>query len=237
MADWLLSLPLGAYDARHLPGKHNQKDHGHHGAAGLSPEQYKAMQPDRQWSEEKRTAILASLSETPNGKVLADTLDKFQDGGSVARLRTNVTKRLNGEELNPTSTARADSVIGALRHAPTGMAPSTVYRGMSMKGSTESILGKYKAGSELDLNLTSFSADRDVATRFVHMTGGGTGKTRVMVELVGSGTQALPVQNLARDRRLFKEKEWVTGGKYKVVSSKKSPSGGVVVRLEQIGAL
>lgn len=207
-------------------------------AGRLSAEQYEAMLPESKWSEEKRQAILDSLSTTPDGKVLADTLDRFQDGGSIARLRTNVEKYLKGETLNPTSTARAEVLVDALRHAPTHQAPEKLYRGMTVKGKLDNVLAKYVPGEPLDLSITSFTTDRKIATKFQNMTGSGSGGgTRVMVELIGDDKRLLPIQNLARDRRLFAEREWVGGGRYEIVEAKKSPSGGVILRIKQTGTL
>jgi hypothetical protein len=194
------------------------------------------MRPDRQWSEQKRTQILDALRSTPNGEVLADTLDRFQDGGSISRLRTNIAKRLAGDPVDPTSATRADAIVGALRDAPPDLAPERLFRGLSVRGSVDGLLEKYRASDSLDLNLTSFTTDRNAAKRFQDMTS-GRGKVRVMVELVGGDKRLLPIQNLARDRRLFKEKEWVGGGRYRVVEAKKSGDGGVLLRIEQVGTL
>lgn len=204
--------------------------------AFFSREQYDAMMPDAAWSEQKRESILAALRETPEGRILADSLDKFQDGGSIGRLRSNIEKYLSGADLDPTSRARAEALINALRHAPTDRAPATLFRGMSVKGSQTAVLNRYKVGDPLDLNLTSFSSDRKIATSFQNMTG-KSGSTRVMVEFQGSGKRAIPIQNLARDKRLFKEKEWVAGGRYEITAVKKSPSGGVILRIKQTGTL
>lgn len=203
----------------------------------ISAEQYAEMQPEGMWSEQKRDAILSSLKTTEHGKVLADVLDRFQDGGSIARLRTGIEKRLSGESTgNDTSDLKADVAIDALRNAPTGLSPASVYRGMSVKGSVATVLGRYQPGAPLDLNLTSFSSDRAVGKRFQQMTH-KTGQTRVMVELIGDDKRLLPIQNLARDRRLFREKEWVGGGKYEIAEVKKSGDGGVLLRIRQVGTL
>lgn len=203
----------------------------------LTREQYDALLPDRAWSDEKRQRILEALRSDENGRILADTLDRFQDGGSIARLRTNIGKRLAGEQLDRTTLARVDSLLDALRHAPTGDAPDVLYRGMTVKGKLDNVLAKYVEGDELDLSLTSFTTDRKVATKFQGLTSGSGGGTRVMVELVGPDKRLLPIQNLARDRRLFAEKEWVGGGRYRIVSAKKSPSGGILLRIQQVGTL
>lgn len=205
------------------------------GPGRMDASQYEAFTPGRAWSAEQKAAINVELKRTENGRVLADSLEKFQDGGSIARLRASVDTYLRGESLNPTSRARAEAIVDMLRHAPTEWAPDTLYRGMSVKGSLENVLAKYRTGDPLDLNLTSFSSDRKVATKFQSMTA-TKGSTRVMVELVGEGKRALPIQNFARDRRLFQEKEWISGGRYEVIDAKKTATG-VLVRIRQVGTL
>ena len=202
----------------------------------LAPEQYEALRPGRAWSAEKRDAILTAMRATPEGKVLADTLERFQDGGSIARLRTKIDKRLAGETIDATSAARADALLTAIREAPTDWAPDTLYRGMSVSGSLDNVLAKYQPGGTVDLSLTSFSSDRKVAKRFQAMTAKAK-TTRVMVELVGDGKRTLPIQDLPKDRRLWREKEWVTAGRYEIVDAKRSPDGGVLVRMRQVGTL
>lgn len=206
------------------------------GKAMLAPEQYDVLKPDRAWSADKRERILSTLRGTPEGKVLADTLERFQDGGSIARLRTKIDKRLAGETIDATSQARVDALLGAIRDAPTDWAPDTLYRGMSVQGSLENVLAKYQAGADLDLSLTSFTSDRAVAKRFQDMTAKGR-STRVMVELVGDGKRALPIQDLPKDRRLWREKEWVTAGRFQVVEVKKAPGGGILLRVKHTGTL
>lgn len=202
--------------------------------AFLSRGQYDALAPESAWSEEKRQAILTSLRETPEGRVLADTLERFQDGGSIARLRTKIDSYLAGQDIDATSRARAEALLNAIAHAPEDWAPETLYRGMTVKGQIDNVIAKYEVGGSIDLNLTSFSADRKVATRFQQMTSKGGRETRVMVELVGDGKKVIPIQNLPKDRRLFREKEWVSAGRYEIVSVKKS-NGSILLRIKQIG--
>lgn len=201
--------------------------------AFLTRGQYDALTPQSAWSASKRDEILAALRETPEGRILADTLERFQDGGSIARLRTKIDQYLAGVEIDATSKARADALLNAIRHSP-DWAPDTLYRGMTVRGKIDTVLAKYQQGESLDLNLTSFTSDRKVATRFQSMTSKGGNETRVMVELVGEGKRTIPIQNLPKDHRLFKEKEWVSAGRYEIVEVKKS-SGSVLLRVKQIG--
>lgn len=204
----------------------------------LSPGQYDVMAPQSTWSAEQQTAIREALHATPEGKALHEVLDRFQDGGSIARLRSSIEKALEGQSLPLATERKVNALLGAIRDAPTEWAPDTLYRGMTVKGSAETVMARYVPGESLDLSLTSFSSDRKVGQRFQQMTATGKGKeTRVMVELVGDGKKALPIQNLARDRRLFREKEWVTAGRYKVLEVKKSPSGGLILRVQQEATL
>lgn len=200
----------------------------------LTPEQYETLAPQTQWSVEQQNLIKSTLSSSPEGKALHDVLDRFQDGGSIARLRTNITKRLAGETIPAATEQKVDALLDAIRHAPGTGTPDTLYRGMTVPGTLDNVLAKYTAGDAIDLSLASFSADRKIGVKFQQMTmKSGRNQTRVMVELEGSDAKALPIQNLARDRRLFKEKEWVTNGRFRITEVKKSPSGGIIVRLKQ----
>lgn len=162
-------------------------------------------------------------------------LSSFQDGGSIARLRTAIEKRLAGTEIPQTTAAKVDSLLDAIRHSPIE-APEVLYRGMTVKGKLETVLAKYEPGQALDLSLTSFSGDRSIATKFQGMTAKGGNETKVMVRWVGSDKRAVPIQNLPKDRRLFKEKEWVTTGRYRIVNVRKQ-AGQVILDIEQVGTL
>lgn len=205
--------------------------------AFLTRGQYDALSPDAAWSEAKREEILATLRETPEGRILADTLERFQDGGSIARLRTKIDQYLAGIEIDATSRSRAEALLNAIRNAPEEWAPDTLYRGMTVRGKLDNVLAKYVPGETMDLNLTSFTADRKIATSFQSMTAKGGNETRVMVELIGDGKKTIPIQNLPKDRRLFKEKEWVSAGRYEIREVKKSPGGGILLRIAQVGTV
>lgn len=199
----------------------------------ITAEQYAAMVPEDKWSQEKRDAILESLHATETGKHLADTLSDFQYGGSISDLRDVIEKRLAGEAVEGVTGHRADAVIDALRHAPSDPVPETLYRGMSVPGDLESVLSRYTSGDDLDLNLTSFSSDPKVAKGFLDMTGDEL-KTTVMMEFVGDGKVGIPIQNLAHNRYIFKEKEWVSAGKYEIVEVEQDAYGSsVILRIRQ----
>lgn len=223
-------IPLDAYALAIKQGE------SHGSGPTLTRDQYEVMRPGREWSAEKRSEILSTLRTSPQGKILADTLERFQDGGSINRLRTKIEQRLQGEEIDATSRDRVDALLGAIRDAPSDWAPASLYRGISVPGSQDSVLAKYRANDTIDLSLTSFSSDRNVAKRFQMMTAKPS-TTRVTVELVGDGKHMLPIQDLPHDRRLWREKEWVTAGRFEVVAAKKSLDGGVLLRVRQTKAL
>lgn len=200
------------------------------GPRGLDADQYEAMRPQRAWDDDYRLAMRDKLRESDAGAALFDTLDRFQDGGSIARLRTKIEGYLRGEAIDATSKSRAESLIGALRDAP-DWSPDVLYRGTSSKSSLNSLLERYAPGKSIDFNVTSFSSDRSVARRFQSMNAGPK-TTNVMIEFVGPNKKTLPIQNLARDHRLFREKEWVTGGRFRVLETKKS-GDGLLVRIQQ----
>ncbi len=203
----------------------------------LTAAHFEAMAPTTVWTDAKRTEILSKLRETSDGQILSDVLDRFQDGGSIAHIRKEMDTRLAGGSLTPEKAKRADVLISSLKNAPSSLSHGkTFYRGMAVPGSVEHVMSKYTEGSHIDLNLTSFTSDRTVAKQFQQRLA-GKGKTRVTVQLEGDNKKLLPIQNLARDRRLFKEKEWVGAGKYKVNSVKKSGDGGITIKIEQVGTL
>jgi hypothetical protein len=82
-----------------------------------------------------------------------------------------------------------------------------------------------KPGNTLDLPLVGFSSERDIARRFAGTKSDiarykNDGPLPVMFELA-AGSQAFNI-NERRYTKLESEKEWVTGGRFRVVSVGKS---------------
>lgn len=196
----------------------------------LSLEQYAALNTRRVFTEALRQGVIETLEETPGGRLLADSLLKWQQTGSIARLRTAVWNRMNGIEQNDTANARADGIIGAIRGFPMELVPEQLHRGSTPKQSIESLLERYKPGAILDLNLTSFSSDRKKARAFAGDLPGMSnapkrGQVSVVTRLIGP-KHALPIQNTSKTYFFWKEKEWVSMGRFEVVDTRTTWSGG-----------
>lgn len=198
-----------------------------------------ALQPPKTgWSKPAHQASMARLEATPEGKTLRKTLTTFQSGpaSAIPRLRTDIEKYLEGDTtLKAGRVDTIENLLGAINSSDAGDRP--LYRGMSIPGKTDTVLAKYAEGDTIDLSLASFSSDRAVASRFSRQGHGqrvsAKNTTPVVVEIVGQ-KNALPIQQVTDNANIAKEREWITAGKYRVVSAKKS-SGSVVVKIEQVG--
>lgn len=205
--------------------------------AVLSPKAYDALRPASSFDYDRRDETLAELGETPDGKVLADLLFDWQDGPGIAEFRSKVGDYANGRSVDPESEQRAQILLNAIRHAPPELSPPVLHRGLAVQGSPESVLEQYKPGSEVNLNLTSFTSYEGTAQEFAGKGAlPGSGKTGVMMELVGE-KNTLPIQNLSETIEMFYEEEFVAAGKYKVVSAETDAKGGVKLKIQQVGLL
>lgn len=127
------------------------------------------------------------------------------------------------------------TLIDAIHNAPN--TPSILYRGIVDKsGGVKAILNKYKDNSEIDLPASSFSSSYGVGKVFT--LGGETEPSKGTSVVFGvlSGSKALPIQNLAETSSYHSEKEFITGGKFRVIGADRNPDipGGVLVTLKQI---
>lgn len=220
------SLPWGTYVApRHLPGKHNQKDHGHAGAAAgpLSPEQLGALEPRRGgWTTATRAKTVAELRKSPEGTQLLHTLDSFQSGSaaSIPRLRTDVEKVIHdgGTGLEPGRVRSVSNLLNAIGQSNAG--DRKLYRGMIAPASKSEVLAHYKKGGMLDLSLASFTSDSKMAAGYSEKGAGqrvrGKTRTPVVLEWGGGSKHALSIENLSKSRVFAEEKEWIGAGRYRI---------------------
>jgi hypothetical protein len=199
--------------------------------AALTPEQYQALMPKRGGYQAKlRDQTLEALKTTEEGKLLADTLLKFQQTGSISRLRTAITNRISGAEQNETANARADGILGAIRGFPKELVPKELHRGSVVKQTMEELLARYTPGNMLDLNLTSFSSERRKARAFAGDVATGSrppkrNEISVLTKLIGD-KRALPIENTSKSYFFWGEREWVSVGRFEVVDVKKTWSDG-----------
>lgn len=127
------------------------------------------------------------------------------------------------------------TLIDAIHNAPT--TPSILYRGIvDTSGGVKAIMNKYKDGSEITLPASSFSSSYGVGKVFT--LGGETEPSKGTSVVFGvlPGSKALPIQNFANNSSFHSEKEFITGGRFKVIGADKNPDipGGVLVTLKQI---
>jgi hypothetical protein len=210
----------------------------------LSDKQWSALNPKGGWDFNKQKRTVEALRQTPDGRMLLETMSRFQSGASrsIPLLRTNIEKHLAGETLEPGAKARVENILNALRTNPISP-PERLWRGMRLDGSADDIVARYTGSDKLDLNLSSFSSDKKLATSFRDSGGAGQKGTRnknttgVLVELEGKGARTLPIEKISRSGLYADEKEWVSAGRYEVVSVTKQKDGNVLLKIRQIAAL
>jgi hypothetical protein len=201
----------------------------------LRPKQYIAT------TQAKHVAEFAS---SPDARMLHDTVAGFQEGSnSMTRLRTSMADHLNGEPVNPTTARRLDVLRGAIAQYP-GETPPVLYRGLRGQGLTpDQIMSIYQPGKAIPLNVSSFTTDRKGVAGYAFAPAGpkrGAYKgTPIILEV--SGGKALPIQNFSRSHMFWSEREWMTGGKFRIDSTEKrtlrGPKGetleAVIVKVTQ----
>lgn len=192
-----------------------------------------ALIPRGGWTTATRAKTVAALKDSPEGRQLLKTMDSFQSGGSTAipRLRTDIEKYLAGD-VGDLPQGRIDAIenfLSALGRSDAG--DRNLYRGMSIPGAIEDVAARYEAGGNLDLSLASFSSDKKLAQDFTIQGAGqkvrGKVKTPVLVEWVGAGKRALPIEKLSKSRVFANEKEWVGAGRYVIDGVKRVKRAGV----------
>lgn len=192
-----------------------------------------ALVPKGGWTTATRAKTLEVLKSTPEGKQLLKTMDSFQSGGSTAipRLRTDIEKYLAGD-VGDMPQGRQDAIenfLSAVGRSNAG--DRALFRGMSIPGDIENVAARYKVGDDLDLSLASFSTDKKLAQDFTLRGAGkkvrGANKTPVLVEWVGEGKRALPIEKLSKSRVFANEKEWVGAGRYAIEGVKRVKRNGV----------
>lgn len=192
-----------------------------------------ALVPKGGWTTATRDKTVSALKETPEGRQLLKTMDSFQSGGSTAipRLRSDIEKYLTGDASDMPQ-GRKDAIetfLSAVGRSDAG--DRALFRGMSIPGDIEEVAARYRAGDDLDLSLASFSSDKKLAQDFTLKGAGqkvrGAKRTPVLVEWVGSGKRALPIEKLSKSRVFANEKEWVGAGRYQIEGVKRTKRNGV----------
>lgn len=209
----------------------------------LDPKQYDALKPtaDR-YSKARDTAAVRALRSTPEGAALHETLSSWQysHASNVTRIRNNVAKRLNGELTTGKAADDADRLIAAIRNSP--LHPPELYRGMKIPGTTQEVLAKFKGQAELDINVSSFTSKQSVAANFMVDTEGqkvksGQATGVFMIVEQSDGGKALPIEGISGGAGIWQEREWISGGRYEVISAGANAAGQVIIRLRQLSVL
>jgi hypothetical protein len=190
----------------------------------LDAETIAALQPPAKFTEAVRNRALRALNATPNGKLIAEQLKKFQSGprGAIARLRNDVEAYVSGSRALPQGRIDTiEAVLGGIRSSPVP-AGVKLQRGMMIPGDFDSVMARYEAGDDLDLSISSFSSSRKKAEEFSRNSEGVkvSGRTTQMLVSIRGNAHALPVENLAPGQggnAFRQEREWVASGRYKVV--------------------
>lgn len=198
------------------------------GGAGLTGEQHEALAPAQRFNAGLKGETEAKLRSTQEGATLADALDDFQHGEGAKSLRAGITKEANAPG---TGGPKAQAVTKAIRGAPPS--DQVLYRGMRVPTSQKALLEQYQEGGTIDMNLSSFSTSHGVANVFSE--GAGRGGSRVIIGVVGQH-RSLPIQNLAKNSSVFSEKEFITGGRFRVLGADRQ-GGALVVTLQQTQTL
>lgn len=198
--------------------------------AGLNQDQYAALAPAKRFNRNLRKETEDVLRATPEGDLLANTINDFQHSEAVKGLRAGITKEL----AEPgTGGERARNLLAAMRGAPE--TEDVLWRGMRVGSSQKALLEQYAEGKTFDMNLSSFSTSPGVAQVFAEGAGKASG-TRVIMGVVGKKRGALPIQNLAKNSSVFSEKELIMGGRFQVIGAEKQ-GNTIVISLRQLEGL
>lgn len=234
LANWLdspeavkefLTRRYGSFDAsdpapkRHLPGQHDQKDHGHGGGGGgsasLTADQYDAILPGKQVPTEKESSTAArAVTKTPEGKRLRRTTVAFQSkAGEVDRIQHDFMTRAAGKSTGDSQRDKdMDILTSAIRHAP--QTDHVLYRAFTLGKDVDVFEWQ---GKQQNLSVASFSSDMRVAKSFRGATL-KQGRRRVFVTLL-PGSRALPIEKFGTPKYAY-EREWITAGGFKVTKVK-----------------
>ncbi len=158
-------------------------------------------------------------------------VDKWTNADSFVRFRKDVSSILSGTaDFTKPAIKRARAILKAIDSSPY-QKPDSLWRGMSIKGKADDLIGQFQPGSRLDLNISSFSGKRTVADKFMKTTH-TSGKTQVRLEWLESG-KAMPIQNISE---FVDEFEWVGGGQFEVIAARKD-SGRLLLKVRQVESL
>ncbi len=213
-------------------------------ASTLTVAQSKALDPtgETSYSAATRFRVVPELSKTDAGRILGEAAERWQlDKSQVRAIRMVADMRLAGQSVDnlpamagldaETLLRYTDSLLDGVRDYA-GAMPEQVFRGISARAKIDDLAAQYAEGSRVDIGLSSWTSAEDIAEGFIRA--GNRGEVAVMLRLEGP-TSALPMQNLTTSRAqgLWTEKEWLTAGRFDVVSVKRM-RGRLEVTVRQV---
>ncbi len=177
------------------------------------------------------------LKETVEGRSLLKGIRVFQQGGYVLEeFRFAIRQRQKGKksigiDSGQINSEDIDNIMDAIDQYPADLIPKELYRGMRIDKSAKALTLEFAKGTKLDWEISSFSSDLKVAEDFAKLPSGVSRTTKVIVKLLGNKT-GLPVEKFSKEQSYYEEREWISGGKYEVVSTK-IENGKLIIVVKQ----
>jgi len=131
-----------------------------------------------------------------------------------------------------TGTGESRSLLQAV--AAAGSVAPELYRGFAEPLAYWEVVAEYVPGSDVDLPLVSFTSEYARALEFAWLTQEAAGGTEV-VFLLREGANAVRIELLAPDAIHWREREWLSGGRFRVTAVDHPDAGRVEVHLVQEG--
>ena len=188
----------------HLPGKHDQKEHGGGRLAGVSST---LAGKGNVGSMEEVAAVRAEVSSTPEGAELVGAVDDWQRVSSDPSAKRAEAKAWIGGSEEMTTGAILAEGIGA-----SDPSDEPIYRGVSTQDTPGLMEDRYSEGTSFDTMPASYSTDRSEAANFADA---GPDETSVIFE-VDPGSRSLNIQPLSGNEGLRQENERVSMGRFTV---------------------
>lgn len=201
-----------------------------------------APQRERPWLDESQRIHSTDFEDATNlrerlARELADDreyqqwladMDLWtQDFDTVNEVRRHVLELFRGATRE--GRERADRILSALEQAEAN-AP-TLHRGIGVK---KSEVGSIRPGQEIDINMSSWSANREIGEDFAEFNIFEDDMVGVVYELV-PGSQSLNISPYAAEM-MIPQVEWITAGRYQVRARVFDKANQVWrVKLKQIG--
>jgi len=157
-------------------------------------------------------ALWRRFGDDPEFRTFAGAVHLWQtDFAACAEIHRDADALIRGAEGSPD----ARSLLCAVADA--GAAAPTLYRGIAEPFWPWEVVSRYVEGSRIDLALVSFTSDFDRALEFAWLTQETDGGTEV-VFLLREGAHAVRIELMAPDEIHWREREWLTGGRFVVTA-------------------